>query len=271
MKVVLSADGGDELFGGYTHYQKTLKLWNRFRVLPIGMRSAVARSAEVLFPPVFRKKISLLNLEHKAYAFEEIIQAENPTQFFEAIIANQTHAEINQILEGKGSLTMNTRGNGKTALQEMMDWDFHHFLPDDLLVKVDRATMFYGVECREPFLDHRLVEFAATMPDHFKIKNGKGKYLLREILKKYVPENLYERKKQGFSIPVFAWFQKELDQMFYDHFSDQALQRVPFLNAQEIQREHKKYLQYKKGGKEYNIEKLWRILSFMLWWERYMA
>lgn len=269
LKVVLSADGGDELFGGYTHYRNTLRLWKKFQKFPMSIRSAMAKGSRTFLPSSLRKNVSLLNLEHKVYAFEELAEAEDPASFFEAIVANQTPAEINRLMVGKNSSSVQAPPGGSSPLQAMMNWDFQYFLPDDLLVKVDRATMFFGVECREPFLDHRVVEFAATIPDSLKIKDGKGKFLLRKLLKNYVPEELYERKKQGFSIPVFAWFNQELDGMFSHYLSADSLKRVPFLNAEEIGREHRKYLQYKKNGKEYNIEKMWRILSFMLWWEKY--
>ena len=154
-------------------------------------------------------------------------------------------------------------------MQAMMGWDFQYYLPDDLLVKVDRATMFYGVESREPFLDHRLVEFAARMPVELKIKNGKTKHPLRALLLRYVPKEYFERKKQGFSIPIFAWFSLELDAMFETYLSAEYVNRTGILNGEEVQKEYQKYLHYKKNGKQYNIEKMWRILSFMLWWEKY--
>jgi asparagine synthase (glutamine-hydrolysing) len=103
-----------------------------------------------------------------------------------------------------------------------------------------------------------------------KIRDGKGKYLERKILKRYVPEEFFERKKQGFSIPVFTWFQQDLDEMFNTHLSRENLQRINILDPDEVHRELVRYKAYKKRGKEYNIEKMWRILSFVLWWEKYM-
>ncbi len=270
MKVVLSADGGDELFGGYTHYQNALSLFAKFTVLPSGIRHALSKSMRVLAPPMLRRKIYPLNVEHKTYAFEEIIAAESPSQFFEAFIANQSLDEIAKIMGSASVGTMGFLDNGYGPLQAMMAWDFHFYLPDDLLVKVDRATMFHSVECREPFLDHRVVELAARIPTDLKIKEGKGKYLLQKLLSRYVPQEYFERKKQGFSIPIFAWFRKELDEMFDNYLSTEKLGEVPFFDVKEIQREHKKYRYYKKHNKQYNIEKMWRILSFMLWWEKHV-
>jgi len=270
VKVVLSADGGDELFGGYTHYQEAMNLFRKFNSLPIALRRTISKSVGLLFPPGLRKKISPLNMEHKIYAFEEIVSAGNSIDFFEAFLANQSVTEISQMVQSASNGSMGFTRKDLTDLQAMMAWDFQFYLPDDLLVKVDRATMYYGVECRDPFLDHRLVEFASRMPEELKIRNGKGKHILRKILKKYVPEKFYERKKQGFSIPIFAWFSRELDEMFEHYLSNVSLKNIAFFDGQEIQREFAKYKLYKKQGKQYNIEKMWRILSFMLWWEKYL-
>ncbi len=270
MKVVLSADGGDELFGGYSHYQEALKLFNRFTKLPISIRRGLAKGSGFLMPAHLRKKIFPFNMEHKMYAVEEIICAESPVDFFEAFLANQSNAEIARMIRGYSGGTMGVHQNQESPLQAMMAWDFQYYLPDDLLVKVDRATMHYGVECRDPFLDHRLVELSMRIPTDLKIKDGKGKYILRQVLSRYLPEKYFERKKQGFSIPIFAWFSRDLDQMFDEYLVPEKLREIPFFDGREIQHEHKKYLYFKKRGKQYNIEKMWRILSFMLWWERYM-
>lgn len=269
MKVVLSADGGDELFGGYTHYQKALRLYQKFAILPLGVRHAISKGTKILMPAFLRKEIYPLNFEHKAYALEELLEAGDPLEFFEAFIANQSMEEIAKMIHPAAAGTMGFSQKNPDPLRMMMNWDFQYYLPDDLLVKVDRATMFHSVECREPFLDHRLVEFAARIPIELHTKDGKGKYLLRKLLRKYLPEEYFERPKQGFSIPIFAWFSKELDGMFHQYLSVEKLNAVPFLDADEIRREHEKYLFYKKRGKQYNVEKMWRILSFMLWWEKY--
>ncbi len=269
MKVVLSADGGDELFGGYSHYQDTLRLMKRFNSLPRSIRHRISKSTKTFFPPGLRKQIFPFNAEHKVYALEELMDAEDATVFFESIISNQSMAELIKMMPTATVGTMGPQASGESPLNTMMAWDFHHYLPDDLLVKVDRATMFYGVECREPFLDHRLVEFAMRVPEELKIKDGRGKYLLRKLLSRYLPSDFFERKKQGFSIPVFEWFKKELDEMFTEYLSTEKLGEVPFFDAAEIRREHRKYMYYKKHGRPYNIEKMWRLLSFMMWHQRW--
>jgi len=269
MKVVLSADGGDELFGGYSHYQHVSNLYRRFHRMPAGLRKKIARGLTVAAPGHMREKIVAFNTEHKLYALEELMRADDHQHFFEAYLANQTQAEISNLVTGTNLNELNGVPS-LGLLQTMMAWDLRYYLPDDLLVKVDRATMYFSTECREPFLDHRLVEFAMQMPDNLKVRNGKGKYILRKLLGRYLPENLFERKKQGFSIPIFSWFTRELDEMFNQHLSIEKLKQVPFISAREVTKELMKYKYYKKKGKQYNIEKMWRILSFMLWWETHM-
>ena len=131
--------------------------------------------------------------------------------------------------------------------------------------------MFHSIECREPFLDHRLVEFTMRLHTELKIKGRQTKYLLRKLLSRYVPTEYFNRKKQGFSIPIFDWFSKDLDVLFKEFVTTDKLQQIPFFNASEIMREFSKYQLYKKQGKEYNMEKMWRILSFMLWWDKYQS
>jgi asparagine synthase (glutamine-hydrolysing) len=155
--------------------------------------------------------------------------------------------------------------------EQMMNWDLQFYLPDDLLMKVDRATMYNSIEGREPFLDHRVVEFSKRLPLPYKIgANHTGKEILRSILYKYHPAELFDRPKQGFSIPIFNWFSKSLDEYFKIYLSKEKLSKTDLLDSDVVLAEMKRYAYYKQRGKEYNIEKMWRILSFMMWKERWM-
>jgi asparagine synthase (glutamine-hydrolysing) len=269
MKVVLSADGGDELFGGYTHYNKAYLLFNRLQQLPRWYRKQLVSISRKLISKKLRQGIYAYNFEHKIYALEELLIADKLTEFFEAYIANQSFPELEFLL----TATISTNSLGEFAnqesLQNLLDWDFTYYLPDDLLVKVDRATMYYGVECREPFLDHRVIELAHTMPISFKLKHNEGKYPLKKLISKYLPKNLIDRKKQGFSIPIFQWFKDDLDILFADLFSDESLREIHCLDSKTVKLEWNKYNYYKKKNLEYNIEKMWRIASFILWYQAY--
>ena len=224
-----------------------------------------------MFPTRLRKRTGLFNLEHKSYAFEEIVAANGPVEFFEAFLANQSVDELSNMLYSVGASSMGLSANKHNPTETMMAWDFNYYLPDDLLVKVDRATMFHSIECREPFLDHRLVEFTMRLPTELKIKNGQTKYVLRKLLSRYVPKEYFNRKKQGFSIPIFDWFSKDLDVLFKEFVTPYKLRQIPFFNVSEIMREYSKYQLYKNQGRNYNLEKMWRILSFMLWWDKYQS
>jgi asparagine synthase (glutamine-hydrolysing) len=269
MKVVLSADGGDELFGGYSHYMKALNLFRKFSRLSLEARQLIVKGSRITLQRRVRKHATIFNLEHKSYALEELLEARDITAFFEAYIANQSTLEIARLVEDAQAISLGAKVQEKDPLLTMMSWDRNYYLPDDLLVKVDRSTMYHSIECREPFLDHRLVEFSLRLPNHFKISNGQGKYILRKLLNRYFPGDYFDRKKQGFSIPIFEWFSKDLDLLFSDYLTTDKLRDVPFLNSEEVIREHKKYLHYRRHSKQYNIEKMWRILSFMMWWEKY--
>jgi asparagine synthase (glutamine-hydrolysing) len=270
MKVVLSADGGDELFGGYTHYTKAYTLFKRLSKIPSGVRKMIVKSSRFVAPSSIRKEIIPYNFQHRLSALEELLLSNDPTTFFEAFLANQSLDEVSDLMAPRTLTNGSTEFFDEHPLKHMMEWDLNYYLPDDLLVKVDRATMHYGIECREPFLDHRLVEFASRMPVELKFKNGQQKYILRKLLSRYIPTEYYERKKSGFSIPIFEWFSSDLDNMFHEYLSPENLKDVPFLNISVIRLEIRKYQYYKERGLSYNIEKMWRLLSFMMWYKRWM-
>jgi asparagine synthase (glutamine-hydrolysing) len=271
IKVVLSADGGDELFGGYNHYFQHARLFKTMEKIPSNFRNLLAVSSKVCFPKNFRERFLPKNLEHRAYAFEEIIRSKSFIKFYENSIANQAETEIHALFkEGKISKsTISWHYGDLKSEDQMMLWDYLNYLPNDLLVKVDRATMFNSVEGRDPFLDHRLVEMANDMPLHLKIRNGKGKYILRKVLRRYVPDEFFERPKQGFSIPMFQWFSQEFDILFEKYLSYNMVTSTGFLNYSEIEKEKRKYRYNKAKGYQHNIEKMWRLLSFMMWWEKW--
>ncbi len=269
MKVVLSADGGDELFGGYTHYQKAYSLFGKLTSIPLGIRKVMVSSSRFLFSSSSRSKIVPYNFQHRLSSLEELLLSNDATSFFESFLANQALDEVSDLMNGQLVSKARTEFSNGHPLKNMMEWDLRYYLPDDLLVKVDRATMHYGIECREPFLDHRLVEFAARMPIELKFKDGQQKHILKKLLRRYLPLEYFERKKQGFSIPIFEWFSADLDDMFHNYLSDDNLKSVPFLNASAIRGELRKYLYYKERKQTYNIEKMWRLLSFMIWHKRW--
>ncbi|NJN42530.1 MAG: asparagine synthase (glutamine-hydrolyzing) [Flammeovirgaceae bacterium] len=269
IKVVLSADGGDELFGGYPHYRRTKKLFETFSRLPAGLRNKIGRFSGFAIPDLIRENIYSFNVEHRLAVVEELMSVGDSASFFETMVANQTKDEIRKLFIDPPAKEASTLSKAPLSIEKMMEWDFRNFLPDDLMVKIDRATMFHGVECREPFLDHRLVEMAMQIPVSLRMKGGQEKYLEKKILESIYQSIFCKEKRMGFSIPIFKWFRKDMDNLFSQHFTDERLREVPFLNAMEVKREYKKYQYYKSRNRDYNMEKMWRLLSFMLWWDSY--
>jgi asparagine synthase (glutamine-hydrolysing) len=154
-------------------------------------------------------------------------------------------------------------GEKDHPMQGMMLWDYHRYMIDDILTKVDRATMSLSIEGREPLLDHRIAEFMAQVPFELKYKNGDSKYLLKKVLERYIPKEMIYRKKMGFGIPIFEWFSSDLKEMFDNNFTERELAKHNLLNIEYINQE------YKKISKK-NIVNLWLILVFQLWYKKYM-
>lgn len=271
VKVVLSADGADELFGGYPHYTRVNRWINTLNTMPFPIRNLSGKALNKFLPFLIRSKLTVANLDHRINRVEELLQSSDAISFFESAISNQSHISISRLIKNQAvpvSTMVNTRGDNQ---EKMMNWDLLYYLPDDLLMKVDRATMYNSIEGREPFLDHRVVEFSKLLPLSVKIDaSNTGKAILRKILYKYHPAELFDRPKQGFSIPIFNWFSKSLDEYFRIYLSKDALSKTELLDSNVVQTEIRKYTYYKQRGRDFNIEKMWRILSFIMWKERWM-
>jgi asparagine synthase (glutamine-hydrolysing) len=267
IKVVLSADGGDELFAGYNHYQTSVNLYNKLNTLPPFAKSIIGMGTKGLYKSNLLRNIYRGNLEHKIATLNELVNTEHLGDFYHAFLSNQANLELDSLLldrtEEKKTRLLNEDMSG------LMLKDIHHYLPDDLLVKMDRATMYNSIEGREPFLDHRIVEMACRMPLSVKYKNGQSKWILKEILAEYVPKEYFIRPKKGFSIPIFKWFSEHMDHLFDIYLSPEKIKATGIFNEKEVEREVRKYKWNKRNGKESNIEKMWRLLSFMMWWEKW--
>lgn len=267
IKVVLSGDGGDELFCGYGRFTQVPALYNKITKAPYPIRKAVGSMAEGTKSSGLLNSFYNGNIEHKATAAGELLSSRDLSEFYDNYVANQTYSELSALL--KNVPVKSYTDLISEDMDGLMFHDMLHYLPDDLLVKVDRATMYNSIEGREPFLDHRLVELALQVPNRFKYKDGQSKWILRNILRKYVPDELHNKRKMGFSIPIFKWFSQHMDNMFDHYLSPERLERTGIFDTAEVLREYKKYKWNKKHNKEYNIEKMWRILSFLMWWDKW--
>jgi len=266
IKVVLSADGGDEIFCGYERYWIAQNLSKKILKTPRFVRKGIASLMKTIGVGAASTILPLKNMEHKFERIVAMLGAENAQEMYELILHNASQSEMKALLGQVYETHEKSFAIGATIapMQGMMSWDYHRYMVDDILVKVDRATMVNSIEGREPLLDHRIAEFAARLPFDLKYRDGKSKYILRKILERYVPKELFERPKMGFGIPMFEWFSNDLRMLFESHFTQERLSSAPF-NGRFILDQMERL----KSGKPLNINKLWFALVFEMWRERY--
>ena len=266
--VSLSADGGDEIFGGYTKYTDTMRYFNRFSKIPKFIKFIILNTMEIVNTNyiVFLKKT--YNFETRYEKIKNILRATTLQEFMKYINQYFTKDQLDRLLKSKlKPLATNFDFNtNKDDLNSLLEIDYKTYMVDDILTKVDRATMSVGLEGREPFLDHRIIEFLAQLPSELKIKNGEKKHLLKKITHKYLPKTMMDRPKKGFGAPLQEWFRNELKEYFLEYLSQKRLEREGLFHMNEVIKLRDKYL---NGGKE-NIQKLWFILIFEMWYERWM-
>ncbi|MAK51969.1 MAG: asparagine synthase (glutamine-hydrolyzing) [Marinobacter sp.] len=253
--VALSGDGGDELFGGYNPYQFAPKVWRLVRRLPLKIRKlAVAVLADKPVPDKLHKLLRVLPCADRE-------------AFYNALMSHWQHPEQTVIGAGIVPTAMNSPSRWpKTDSFEhwMMAVDAKQYMSDDILVKVDRAAMANSLETRVPLLDHRVVEFAWGLPLHQKIRNGTGKWALRQVLYRHVPREMIERPKKGFSIPLANWLRGPLRDWAEAQLEETRLTREGYFYAAPIRKMWKEHV----DGKRDNASKLWSILMFQAWLER---
>jgi asparagine synthase (glutamine-hydrolysing) len=271
--VALSGDGGDENFAGYTRYLWADRIWKHLESLPRPIRKLGAAGIRTLSPASWDKIISMLPKRFRApqagerlYKMADILPADSIDAVYRGLISQwQTPGVAVPNGTEPGGLLWDD-GLAKVipdAITRMQYLDTLTYLPDDILTKVDRASMAVSLEARVPLLDHRIVEYAWRMPRALKVKNGVGKYPLREILYKYVPREMIERPKQGFAVPIGDWLRGPLRDWGEDLLSEKRLAEGGYFNPAPIRRfwtEH-------QSGRRNRQYQLWGPLMFQAWLE----
>ncbi|MCI5180295.1 MAG: asparagine synthase (glutamine-hydrolyzing) [Candidatus Electrothrix sp. AW3_4] len=277
--VALSGDGGDELFGGYNRYFWVPQIWKRVSLLPYPVRQQICRLLigvskrgiwkKKIFPlvPVARAGEKMHKLGQRLQGVRNIddfylsllTEWRRPEEIL-ALTATQTATQ-----EPKTLLTRREQWPQLDRIEErMMYLDAMTYLPDDILCKVDRAAMGVGLETRVPFLSHRVVELAWRLPLSVKIRDGQGKWALRQILYKYVPQEFIERPKQGFAIPLGDWLRGPLRD-WAEHLLDATrLVEQGYFVSKPIQQKWQEHI----SGKRHWEHSLWSVLMFQAWLER---
>jgi len=274
VSVVLSGDGGDELFCGYSKY---FALDKAMRFLAPGLRKSVLKSTVNLLTEETVSKLNRLlpvskrqtNIRDKFQKFKRAVNADSLEQMFiEA--SSYVDGKTVEICLGQAAGMPDKTGfcsfealAGIAPLEQMMAADFQTFMVDDVLTKVDRATMSVSIEGREPLLDHKIAEFMARIPIALKYKGGTGKYLLRKVLYNHVPKRYFERAKSGFQIPLYEWLKDDLRPLLDRYLSKQRLEAGDIFDAEQVQATLRDYY----AGRYVNINEIWFILMFEMWRE----
>ena len=277
VKVALTGDGGDELFGGYNRHFWTMRLWNRMRYLPKGLRRQVANLLTLVPPHLWDSTFRALGVllpeslryrspGDKLHKVSRILGASRPEDIYFDLIA-QTKDQNRLVPGSQSARNTLTDSSHWPALREIehriMYLDSTTYLPDDILTKLDRAAMGVSLEGRVPFLDHRIVEFAWKLPLSMKIRNGQGKYALRQVLSRYVPETLTERPKMGFGVPIDRWLREPLKDWSESLIQSDRLKSEGYFHPKRVQHLWKQHL----SGRKNHAAVLWSILMFQSWLE----
>jgi asparagine synthase (glutamine-hydrolysing) len=273
--VSLSGDGGDELFGGYSRYFWGTDIWRKTGWAPQGVRRAISRALLGIsakdWETFFSRTGSLLptrlrqsNPVDKIQKLAELLPAGSPDALYTSL-ASTWKVPSELVLNSREPQTVLTDQTRWAKLPGFLQWmmymDLVTYLPDDILVKLDRASMAVSLEAREPLLDHRLVEFAWLLPDDVKVHKGKGKWLLRRVLYRYVPEVLLERPKTGFAIPIDLWLRGALRPWAEALLDEQSIRRQGYLDPRPVRQ---KWREHQEG--RYNWQNdLWNVLMFQAW------
>jgi len=265
--VALSGDGGDEIFAGYNRYIFANKLKQLFstphtiRALTAGIITSVAPNiwdkiipGQSISGDKIHKLASVLKLKHFHDIYPHLTSQWQDTKL---PLSNDTI----QNLSSKDHFQTNIDN-----IHSMQIADIHNYLPDDILTKVDRASMAYGLEARVPLLDHRIVEFGMSLPLKYSLDKGVSKKILRNILYKHIPKKLIERPKMGFAIPLADWLRGDLRDWAEDLLSEDKIAKSGLLDAKPIRQ---KWQEHQKGSRNWQYA-LWPVLMFQAWQQKWL-
>jgi len=266
--VALSADGGDEIFAGYNRYAQLNKVNKGYISTPEKLRSFIGN----VLPSVPFKHIPFL--KHRAPAFAklaEILTSSDPNAIADTLSKQYNNKQLSKLLpEFRSAVNLyNDIGkinNQNDFINTLLALDYKTYMVDDILVKVDRATMSVGLEGREPLLDHRIIEFVAQLPSELKYNNGIKKYLLKKIVHKYIPERLLNRPKTGFGLPVYEWLKTDLRHLVFHYINEEQLSKHNFIDTGQAIKHRDEFL----AGKNNNEAQIWLLMMFQMWWNRWM-
>ena len=272
--VALSGDGGDELFAGYNRYQLARRLWRNLSLLPLPLRVALARSATAIAPDTWTNLFARFpgprapgQIGDKIHKAAILLRERDPNELYRQLVTHWDPAAVAPgVAETRGVLFDEAIADEFPELLPRMQFlDLVTYLPDDILTKVDRASMAVALEARVPLIDHRVVEFAWRLPQRMKVRNGQSKWALRQILERHVPRAIMERPKMGFGIPLGEWLRGPLRGWAEHLLSEQRLREAGFLDAGVVRRHWQEHL---SGHRNWQYL-IWDVLMLEAWRERW--
>lgn len=283
--VALSADGGDEMFFGYNRYNKAVYYYDHINRYPSAIKNLIQKTISGISPDSVEYLCG-----HLKFLLPEVRGVFDKYSSFQAMIEQGvkrnlknihkiTHAkwrdnELDELIIDPYSIPFTDevfdesfcRLSEDDYMNQMLAADFKTYMCDDILTKVDRASMSVSLESREPLLDHRLLEFAARIPSHLKHKDGQSKYILKKVLEKYIPRDLWDRPKRGFTSPVLKWLTTDLKPLVQHYLGEEKIKQDGIFCPKTT----KSWVDKLYNGKSVKAERIWYMLMFQIWKERWM-
>lgn len=269
VKVALSGDGGDEIFAGYNKFKQALSFTKKY---PNALQSLLGKSMSLIDPETIPY---LRNTHNFGSRYEKMINIWNSHSPFVAlknisfyITEEETKKLLKEPFEQPSTYfdIEKQLNDSNDDLNKMLAIDYKTFLMDNNMVKVDRASMSVGLEGREPFLDQSVIEFAARLPSHYKIRSGETKSMLKHVTHRYIDAAIMDRPKKPFIAPLQKWFREDMRALMLDYINQETLDRQGIFNTKNVLNLRDRYLKDQGIGHQ----KIWNILLFQLWYKRYM-